>query len=76
MYKTGQYNCVSEPGKFFKFQVMLPIRKIDIVTSLHDLSEHFELSPGVEGHEVHASVPAEVTPVKPIPVLEIKSLKK
>ena len=42
----------------------------NIVTSLHNLSEHLELSLGVEGHEVHASVPAKVTPVKPIPVLE------
>ena len=56
--------------------MLLNIREKDIVTSLHDFSEHLELSLGVEGHEVHASVPAEVTPVKPIPVLEIKSLKK
>ena len=53
--------------------MLLNIREKDIVTSLHDFSEHLELSLGVEGHEVHASVPAEVTPVKPIPVLEIKS---
>ena len=43
-------------------------------TSLHNFSEHLELSLGVEGYEVHASVPAKVTPVEPIPVLEIKKL--
>jgi len=54
-------------------EVALPaagVHRGDVI-SLHNLSEHLELSLGVKGHEVHASVPAEVTPVKPIPVLKL-----
>jgi len=34
-----------------------------------DLLEHLILPRGVEADKVHASVPAEVSPVEPVPVL-------
>jgi len=37
----------------------------------HDLLEHLELLGGIEGDEVHAPVPAKVTAVEPVPVLEL-----
>jgi len=37
----------------------------------HDLLEHVELAGPVEGDEVHAPVPAEVSPVEPVPVLKL-----
>ena len=43
------------------------------LTSVHDLSEHLELSLGVEGDEVHAPVPAEVAPIEPVPVLQAEN---
>jgi len=41
------------------------------IVSFHDFLEHFELSWAVERHEVHASVPAKVSSVEPIPVLKL-----
>jgi len=37
----------------------------------HDLLEHFVLARRLEGDEVHAPVPTEVTPVEPVPVLKL-----
>jgi len=36
-----------------------------------DVLEHFELQGGVEGDQVHASIPAEVPSVEPVPVLKL-----
>jgi len=41
------------------------------VTCNHDFLKHFELSGVVEADEVHAPLPAEVSAVEPVPVLEL-----
>ena len=43
------------------------------LTSRHNLLEHLELARCVKGHEVHATVPAEITSVEPVPVLQGRS---
>ena len=40
------------------------------LTSRHNLLEHLELAGCVKGHKVHAAVPAEITSVEPVPVLQ------
>ena len=44
--------------------------RVAALTSRHNLLEHLELAGCVKGHEVHAAVPAEITSVEPIPVLQ------
>ena len=40
-------------------------------TSVHDLGEVSVLLGGLEGCEVHAALPAEVSAIEPVPVLEL-----
>lgn len=40
------------------------------VIFLHNFGEQFKLSGSVEAYEIHAPVPAKVSSVEPIPVLE------
>ena len=44
------------------------------LTSCHDLLKHLELSGCVKGHEVHATIPAEIPSVEPVPVLQEREL--
>ena len=44
---------------------------IPLVTCNHNLLKHFELSRVVKADQVHASFSAEVSSIKPIPILKL-----
>lgn len=56
----------------FALEIALASRSVNRsdVILLHDFDKHLELLGVFEADEVHASLPAKVAPVEPVPVLE------
>jgi len=57
----------------FVLEVTFPATGVDgcHIISCHDLLKHLEFPGSIEGYEVHASIPAEVPSIEPVPVLKL-----